>query len=276
VIPSTGDLRLARRIVARQGKRLFLGGRDVQAPAAVNQHVHTVYQLTLSNGELSGTGSWSQVASGGKPIWESTAATVVGDKFLFFGGQFNGHTGSSGSASFEVGLHAFDLSLPTEKPKWYSRGANDNRGVSGAGPSPREDSAMTAIGRFILVHGGYSYQKGPCCTSALGYSDCVNIHHNGQLLGDLWMFDTENNTWTDLGPGPPVTVRVTQTLGIVFPTRPRHQHGMVSLGGKAFLFGGRASTVSPPSPCVDNCVRDNTAQDKSLYSFNMTTRYDEI
>jgi len=273
--PHHGELRLARRIVAStenrcharpvatnscKDKLFFLGGRDwYQATVGVNRHVDTVYQyeLNVSNGQLSG-GTWSQVASGGKPIWESTAATVVGDKFLFFGGQFGG----SDIAPFEVGLHAFDLSKPVYQSYtpvvWYSRGANDNDGVSGAAPSPREDPAMTAMsGQVFLVHGGYTYGIPDCpCGSALVVSDCVSTENPGTLLSDFWMFDTQVNNWFSL------PASTTPKYGLAVAPEPRTQHGMVSIGDNAFLFGGRTSGQS--SSGID--------QTDSLYSFNMNTR----
>ena len=268
-----GSLALARRIVAQPGRLLFLGGRDVsQSTVGLNYHVETVHQLTLSNGELN-SGSSTVVmpqASGGKPIWESTAATAVGDKFVFFGGQFGGHEESSSLAPFEVGLHAYDLSIKQSSyvpVAWYSRGANDNSGVSGATPSPREDPAMTVISQsVILVHGGYSYSIPDCpCGSALAASDCVSNVHVGHLLNDFWMFDTQANKWFSL------PASTTPTYGPTVAPEPRNQHGMVSIGDNAFLFGGRTSL--PYSVCEHDCVIDQT---DSLYSFNMITRYDEI
>ena len=274
ISPANGDLRRARRIVAQPTRLLFLGGYDVQSMQS-SSYVKTVFALTLSNGELDETGTWSQIWhsswAGAKPIWESTAATVVGYRFLFFGGR------RSDSAPFEVGLHAFDMnpnwSMVRNTPyKWYSRGANDNGGISGAAPGPREVSTMATDGQLIFVYGGYTYSKSDECNS-----DYVTNNHYGQLLSDFWMFEAGNNEWTNLspyqsnvGPGPKF----------------RHQHGMVCIGDRLFVFGGIASLAASPdltAGCWDNCARDTTAAVNSLHSFNLwgvqskySVRYDAM
>jgi serine/threonine protein kinase len=149
--------------------------------------------------------TWTKIQTSGEPPLARTEHTMcaVGKCLYLHGGQRFG--------SYIDDMLTFD----TEQNVWKSVEISPNlMGLSGAVaqcPSPRSGHSLNAIGTKLYLFGGQWFET----------------LHQRHLYNDLYCFDTETQTWTELVPAP----------GAFVPA-PRQRHVAQVIDSKLVIFGG--------------------------------------